>query len=151
MARLEQRYDDFVLTATIQIEGMFYEHTSLDISVQEYLKENTPPMLLYVFIKSNGENFTVKDCENMSLFLEQLAKYDFIDEPSTSFFLVKPEAYESVEEEFYKQMENENVWPFYLDKEKIITAGDFEIREGKVTVGIDDINNELQRIKELIW
>ena len=40
---------------------------------------------------------------------------------------------------------------FYLDKEKIITAGDFEIREGKVTVGIDDINNELQRIKELIW
>lgn len=130
--------------------GMFYEY-STDMDIKEYLDENNPPKSIYIFINTKENDFISEESEKIYLFLEKLAGSGFANKASVSFFLIKPEEYINVNEEFYRQKEKEDIWTFYRDKEKIITGAKFKIIDNKVSVGIEDINNELKRVKELIW
>ena len=51
----------------------------------------------------------------------------------------------------FEQKEKQDIWAFYRDKDKIITGAKFKIIDSKVSVDLEEISNELQRMKELIW
>ena len=130
--------------------GMFYEY-STDMDIKEYLEENNIPKGLYLFINIDKNELSYEDSEKIKIFLEKIAMTCFGNDISISFFFIKPDSYVKVEEEFYNEKKSDNIWKFYLDRDKIITGAGFEIINNEVTVNLDDINNELQRTKELIW
>ena len=132
------------------LEGMFYNY-STGMDIKEYLRDNNPPILLYVFIKSNKEELSSEDNANIKLFLEKITEFNFIEEASISFFFTRSEVYNKIEEDIYEQKEKQNIWAFYRDKDKIITGAKFKIIDSKVSVDLEEISNELQRMKELIW
>ena len=132
------------------LEGMFYDY-STDMDINQYLEKNNIPKGLYLFINIDKNELSYEDSEKIKIFLEKIAGTWFGNKSSISLFFIKPDSYVKVDEEFYNEKKSQNIVKFYLDKEKIITGGSFNIVNNEVIVGIEDINNELQRTKELIW
>ena len=60
------------------LEGMFYNY-STGMDIKEYLRDNNPPILLYVFIKSNKEELSSEDNANIKLFLEKITEFKYTD------------------------------------------------------------------------
>lgn len=107
--------------------------------------------MLDIFVNTYKDDFTNEDSEKIKRFLDKLEECGLGTKILISVFLTKPEVYVKINDEFYEQKEKQDVWRFYRSKEKIITAGIFNMIDDNVNIDLKSINNELERVKELIW